>query len=626
MTRRAVPVLLAALLASATSSPLLAVTPDGNGGVPPAGPADGGGPGKGGGPEKPGEPGKDGKDGKPGDAPDAGAPGADAKPKDPPPDPRKLTDEAKAARLKEIEKKYEDLRRNQDLVPVRTRRNDVTFVGEMRYAPAAKFCRKVFDDDRDVTTNVAALVAIGKCGDFDTIEYAVKKSISIAKKSPVFVANLPRMFANVEIPQAKEWLPSRLEGIAQDDVLAWVVAAVGETGLEAAVPELRKVLDRSNDPAVRFETLRALGRCGKRAAFAKLIPFLSDQDWRLRMAAVEGLGFTGEPEAIADVRRLIVRSEEPIVVETAIEAVARLGTRDAFEPLIEGLKVGRLRARQKARAGLRNLAKTLYGHEKDYHVDPNAWATYWRKASSGVSPDDPSFSRAETTSYFRFPVQSDRVLFILDVSGSMEWPDAPRESGIKPSDWKERRIDAAHKELFRVLRDLAKQNRGRLPKAGKKSETTDLPYAPTEEGVEPPTLFNVATFAGVVTPWQKEAVLANDVNVELAIAWIEKQLPRGGTATYDALEFGISQNNIDTVFFLSDGVPSLGRVEEREAILAEVRRLNRFKRVTVHTVALIIGHSPIESARKYEDPDDMADLMRRIAVENQGEFADESTR
>jgi hypothetical protein len=342
------------------------------------------------------------------------------------------------------------------------------------------------------------------------------------------------------------------------------------------------------------------------------------------MAAIEGLGYTGVPEVIADVRRLLARNEEPIVVETAIEAVARLGTREAIEPLIEGLRVGRLRARQKARAALCSLAKSLFGHDKDYHVDPNAWATYWRKASSGADPDDPTFAEKETASYFRFPVKSDRVLFILDVSGSMNWPDPPDGSEIRPADWKERRIDKAHAELFRVLRDLAKQNRGRIGKPAKKGETSDVPFAPTEEGVEPPTMFNVATFAGVVTPWREEAVLANDAHVEEAIAWLEKQLPRGGTATYDALEFGITRNLIDTVFFLSDGVPTLGRFEEREAILAEVRRLNRFKRVTIHTIALIIGLSPIESQRKYEDPEDMADLMNRIATDNQGHFSNES--
>ena len=116
----------------------------------------------------------------------------------------------------------------------------------------------------------------------------------------------------------------------------------------------------------------------------------------------------------------------------------------------------------------------------------------------------------------------------------------------------------------------------------------------------------------------------DDANVKAGIEWITGQLPGGGTASYDALAWGLAQNDIDTVFFLSDGCPSLGRFEERETILGEIRKLNRFKRVSISTVALIIGLSPIESVRKYEDPDDMADFMSRIASENQGEFANES--
>ena len=41
------------------------------------------------------------------------------------------------------------------------------------------------------------------------------------------------------------------------------------------------------------------------------------------------------------------------------------------------------------------------------------------------------------------------------------------------------------------------------------------------------------------------------------------------TATYDALEYGVLRSNVDTVYFLSDGVPSLGKYEEREAILLD---------------------------------------------------------
>jgi hypothetical protein len=270
------------------------------------------------------------------------------------------------------------------------------------------------------------------------------------------------------------------------------------------------------------------------------------------------------------------------------------------------------------------MSRELFKVEKDYHLDVQAWTVWWGKIKRGVDPEDPAFNSSETTSYFKFPIQSDRILFILDVSGSMQWPNAPANSGIKPADWKERRIDIAHAELFKALRALAKQNKGRALKKLKKGETSDLPYAPSEDGQEPPTLFNVATFAGVVTPWGPDVVVATDENVEAAIAWLEKQLPRGGTATYDALEFGLNHKNIDTILFLSDGVPSLGKFEARETILAEVRKLNRFRRISINTVALIIGLSPIESARKYEDPDDMAEIMGRIASENQGTFSNEN--
>jgi HEAT repeat protein len=544
-----------------------------------------------------------------------------AAPPAPKEDLRSLPDEEKLKRLKATEKEYEDYSRNQDLVPVRTRRNGVTRMGDMRYPPAAKFLRKAFEQDNDLTTRIAALIAIGKCGDMETIEFAVKRSLSVAAKQPVFAASLPRMFAQVENQDARVWITTRLPD-KEDDVAADVVEAMGEARVPEAVPVLTGILQKSKHPAVRFEALRALGKCGGKDACPKLLPHLADPDWRMRMGAVEGLGFANDPGMIPDIRKVMVKTEEAIVVETAIEALCRLGTRDAISPLIESLKIGRLRARQKARAGLRALAKSLFKSEKDYNVDPNLWKTWWDKVQKGIDPDDPTAARHETTSYFNFPVQSDRCFFILDVSGSMKWPDAPRESGIRPSDWKERRIDIAHRNLFKVLRDLAAQNRGRISKS-KKGETADIPWAPVD-GLEPPTLFNVAVFSGGVRGWQKSAVLADDEHVAEAIKWIEGILPGGGTASYDALAYGLAQTDIDTVFFLSDGVPSLGKYEERETILGELRKLNRFKRITINTIALIIGLSPIESVRKYEDPDDMADFMRRVAEENQGTFANES--
>ncbi len=538
-------------------------------------------------------------------------------------DPAAMSDTEKAERLASIEVEYEGLRRNQDLVQVRTRRNRITFVGEMKYPPAAEFLKKAFTTDRDVRARAAAMAAVGKCGDPDAIEFVVKKVLANARKDPVYVAQLGRMFAEVENQQAAEWIVTRLRQKDQT-TLANVVEAVGYGGSPTAVPALVALIEKTKNAPVKFEALRALGRCGRSDAIPTLLLYIDDSDWRMRMAAAEGLGYTEDANVIDHLAPLIARHEEPIVVETAAEAVATLGTPAAVEPLIKCLDVGRLRARQKARKGLVNIARRDYRMDKDYHVDPNAWRSWWRKIKSGIDPDDPTVSGRDTASYFTFPVHSDRVLFILDVSGSMEWPNAPRAANIKPSAWRGRRIDLAHSELFAALRGLAKQNKGRIKKKGSKGRTGDLPYAPDENGVEPPTLFNVATFAGHVPSWQKEPVLASEENVEAAIKWLTVQFPRGGTNTHGALEFALAQPNVDTVFFLSDGVPSVGKIEEPEHILADVRRMNRFRRITINTVALIVGRSSIEKALKYEDPEEMADFMNRIATENYGKFADES--
>ncbi len=512
-----------------------------------------------------------------------------------------LTDAEKEARLDVIAKEYEGLKRNQDILPTRTRRNRVRFVGEMRYPAAAKFLEGVFDGDRDTRTQVAAMVAIGQSGDMDAIQSVVKKSLASAKKDPVFASSLPRMFRFIRNPEAGKWLASRLD-TKDPGFQATLIECVGLAGTREALPAIEKLVAQGNQPVVRFEALRAYGRIGGGAAVSTLLNYLGDPEWRVRMAAAEGLRFAGAPRAIAELRRLIIEGEEPIVIETATEAVGALGlvgdgTPEAIPPLLETLKVGRLRARNKARQSLIALARKLYRQDKDYSVDLEAWTKWWEKVQRGVDPDDPKYNARETGSFYRFKIHSDHVLFILDVSGSMDWPDASRASGIKPGDWNGRRIDLAHRELFRTLKTLDKG-----------------------------TLFSVATFSGAVMSWSKEETYATPENVEAAIAWIRKQLPRGGTATYDALEYGINQTKADTIFFLSDGLPSGGRYEQPETILSEIRRANRFRRVSVNTVALIVGKAPYESVQKYEDPDEMAEFMSRIAEENYGSFADESTR
>jgi hypothetical protein len=63
----------------------------------------------------------------------------------------------------------------------------------------------------------------------------------------------------------------------------------------------------------------------------------------------------------------------------------------------------------------------------------------------------------------------------------------------------------------------------------------------------------------------------------------------------------------DTLFFFSDGLPTVGEYVNTEEILGGIRELNQFRRLAIHAVA--IG-------------DFKKEWMRRLAAENGGRFVD----
>jgi uncharacterized protein with von Willebrand factor type A (vWA) domain len=154
------------------------------------------------------------------------------------------------------------------------------------------------------------------------------------------------------------------------------------------------------------------------------------------------------------------------------------------------------------------------------------------------------------------------------------------------------RIDVATKELLKAIRSLSEN-----------------------------TLFNVMTFSSDLQTWQKGGeVLATKKNIDDVVEWLETRLlPRGGTNTHAALMSSIRDNpKVDTVFFLSDGLPSSGEMEVQEEILVALRDENRFRKVRFNTIALVFGKSKYEKAWKYEDPEEMGAFMSRIAEQTGG--------
>jgi uncharacterized protein YegL len=60
----------------------------------------------------------------------------------------------------------------------------------------------------------------------------------------------------------------------------------------------------------------------------------------------------------------------------------------------------------------------------------------------------------------------------------------------------------------------------------------------------------------------------------------------GATNLFDALERAHADPLVDTIYLLTDGAPTAGKLRDPDAIVAEVQRWHRTRRVTIHTIAV----------------------------------------
>ena len=152
-------------------------------------------------------------------------------------------------------------------------------------------------------------------------------------------------------------------------------------------------------------------------------------------------------------------------------------------------------------------------------------------------------------------------------------------------------------------------------------------------GLPDGSTFNIIAFSSDVRPWKKEPQIRSTKTATDALIWVEKAPVDGGTNIGDALETafkmmgaGLQKDRneapaFDTVFFMTDGKPSVGKVVDPKQILAAVRRWNDGRKVRVHVVGMG-GHNkpaPAGSKKNKDKEDDMdEDFLKALAEQNGG--------
>ncbi|MCI0650826.1 MAG: VWA domain-containing protein [Planctomycetes bacterium] len=260
------------------------------------------------------------------------------------------------------------------------------------------------------------------------------------------------------------------------------------------------------------------------------------------------------------VARLIGALADPVwqIREVAIQASAAVRKIEVIDALIARLAVEEPALASTIGAALAALTGENLG------ADALLWRDYWSvarprwQALEDEARKVGSFVRGgsgRTAVYYGLEVTGKHVVFLIDGSASMKLEiTVPDHKGGETTLV---RMALAREELAAAL--------SKLP---------------------PDVEFNVVIFQEGVKPLWPVMQKATGANIDRANAFVRSIEPGGATNIFDALELAMKLKYIETIFLLSDGDPTAGKILEPEDIIEELMRLNRERKVAIHTIAL----------------------------------------
>lgn len=453
----------------------------------------------------------------------------------------------------------------------------------------------------------------------------------------------------------RELMPFRVQSLANkhlrsmtgEGVLPWLLGMLQAQGVRAAKktqeqhdaavvlrvlgghPSLEAQLEllkacHSMPPELRVVAVNAMARDAQLELTPTLLDLLKDPEPNVRVAAANALGTALQPHvdetlgkhpegttlqlrdtAIARLGELLQKDAIWQVRSAAAFALASMKCKPVVPVLIAGLDAELARKKDPWAMDVR-LHKILEGltGQKVLRGNVQLWKDYWAKEGAalvvrakpadGVDKPLPGGSRYEK--FFDMEIESDRVLFVVDFSGSMAEP-------------------------------VQRKATGGTGVAGAAAATTTKAQLVTQElkkvvmSLPDGALINLIVFSDTVRAWRQEAgrpalvKLDDEARDDLLGNFIDSLRPNGTTNLYDALSMALDFGGrgvydkyyaagYDTLYVITDGAPTAGAVQDKDEIRRRVREQNQLRKITIHCIT-------------FGDKND-TDFLRPLAEENGG--------
>ena len=361
---------------------------------------------------------------------------------------------------------------------------------------------------------------------------------------------------------------SRNRGLLQqaEIALAECLEAMDDQQLATALGVLQPAWLFSKETDDRLRFLGAVSEL-KKPVITDLLHAVVDSEEQptiIRIAAIDALAAREDGALFGKVMKMLeLPTEQQPFLITAIGVLRRMHDKRGISPLITFLERDDIkRTREDAYKALMSLTGQNHGRYA------GEWKKWWDEAKNEfVMPKDPMppgdlAQPDKGGTFYGIPITSDRILYVVDISGSMDKVQKDGTSNGKTK-WQ-----VLQEELIGSVMTL-----------------------------NPTDTFNVIFFNHEVILWQSRKVEASERNKKLLKKWVEEQKPLGGTNISDSLYKGFSiassvtgRPALDTVFFLTDGKPTAGRIWDPERILDTFREWNQTAKLTVHTIGIGDDH------------------------------------
>ncbi len=410
---------------------------------------------------------------------------------------------------------------------------------------------------------------------------------AFAKAPPERFVALARLAGEIKLDDARVKLVEAIDH-ADEEVALASIEALEKLGLAGAVDRIAELFRESRRLSVglRIQILDALAASGDEKALDIVLDAARTGDVPTRAIATGSL--TRQPKSVKAFEGILrgLEDEAYEVRNAAIRSLGLFRSKAMIAPLI---KVIRTEREEKLKIDALQVLIRLTG--KNMGLQSEDWQKWWEVAADSFElpkPDDKGFTtvKAYDLEYFGLEVNSGRVAFLVDASSSMlqtvpvkrrlddgDGDEGERRRGRtgvrKPSGGdggekkgggkatgKARKIDVLKSELVRVIK--------RLP------ATTSI---------------NIIFFHSNYNSWKKQLHPLSGRGRAEAVSFVRGLNNGTGTNVFDTLEFALRDKRVDTIFLLTDGMPTRGRITDAAGILREIRKLNRVRGATINCIA-----------------------------------------